>query len=385
MKITDISPYINKALTETLGESAVTTDDLSNFIDQGEQIKNANLTDTLTKNLMNQVGEWIFVERKYDGIAPSLYMDGSEYGSIMLKSSAKMPEAMPDQSWQLNNGTNYADHTFYGTEITTKLYNSTNPYEFRISKYYDQLKQSLRSPEEMLRFWSMVTTDLQNSATNSIDNTIRATINNAIASTVNSEANSENHTKVIKIRTMFNSIFSQTLTAQAAMLNPDFIRFSVYVMNVMKDKLRGQSVLFNIGGAERFTPADRLHTILLSQFKQAAGVYLYDGSGQFRTDNLDLPTADVVPYWQGLGTNVGTDLGYTQNSSINVKTSGGDIVTVNNVIGVMFDKEMMGVYNKKDKVTSSYTAAADFWTFYYKYRTMYFNDFNENCIVFLNE
>lgn len=386
MKITQIAPYVNAAMKETLGEEAVTTDDLSNIVDQGTAIENASLMDTFTKGLMNQIGRMIFVERKYDGIAPSVLMDGSEYGSVVAKFSADLPEAQEDQSWSLKNGTTYPP-VFYSTEAQTKLFNSTNPYEFRRSVYYDQLKQSFRSPEEMNRFLSMITTQVQNAATVAVDNTIRATINNAIGETIHAEMNDSVFTgktgvRAINLLYLYNQKYGTNLTAEQAIVNPEFIRYAILVIGLVKDRMHGMNSLYNIGGQTRFTPDDRMHTILLSVFAKAAGVFLYDGNGQYRVDNLSLGTVDTIPYWQGIGTGFGDDLGFAEASKIDVKTSSNNSVSASGIVGVVFDREALGVYNKKEKVTTDYSGAGDFWTSYYKYRAQYFNDFNEQFVVF---
>lgn len=386
MKVTQIAPYVNAALKETLGENTVVTDDLSNIVDQGEAIANASLEDTFTKGLMNQVGKMIFVERRYDGIAPNVLMDGSEYGSIVAKFSADLPEAQDDQSWQLKNGSTYPV-VFYDTKAQSKLFNSSNPYEFRRSVYYDQLKQSFRSPEEMNRFLSMIATQVQNAATLALDNTIRATINNAIAETLHAEFSDGTYTgksgvRAINLLTLYNGKFGTSLTPEQALTTPEFIRYAILVIGLVKDRMHGMNTLYNVGGQTRFTPTDRMHTILLSVFAKAAGVYLYDGAGQFRTDNISLGEFDSVPYWQGVGTAFDDDLGFTESSKIDVKTSGNNTIQAGGILGVVFDRDMLGVYNKKEKVTTDYSGAGDFWTSYYKYRAMYFNDFNEQFVVF---
>lgn len=389
MKITQIAPYVNAALKETLGEQAIATDDLSNIVDQGALVEsgsNSNLLDTFTKGLMNQIGKMVFVERPYDGIAPSVLMDGAEWGSVFAKVSADMPEAQEDQSWNLTDGSTYPP-VFYETEAQTHIYNSTNPYEFRRSIYYDQLHQSFRSAEDMARFISMIETQLQNAATIAVDNTIRATINNAIASTIyaefsGSEITGKTGVKAVNLLYLYNQAYPDAnLTVANCIHSPEFIRFAIYVKNIITDRMRGMNALYNIDGKTRFTPTDKLQTILLSQFADAAGVFLYDGIGQFKTENIGLGTIETVPYWQGIGKTFGTDLGFSEASKIDVKTSGGNNVAVSGILGIVYDKDALGVFNKREKVTTDYSGAGDFWTNYYKYRAQYFNSFQEQLAV----
>lgn len=387
MKVTQIAPYVNEALKQTLGEEATLTDDLSNIVDSGKAIDAADLQDTFTKGLMNQIGKMIFVERSYSGIAPSVLVDGSEYGSIVAKISTTLPEAQEDQSWSLKDGGVYPA-VFYANEANTKLYNSTNPYEFRRSVYYDQLHQSFRSADEMARFISMLETQVQNAATIATDNTIRTTINNFIGETLANEFpdaagayNGKSGTKAVNLLYLYNTAYGAELTADKCLHDPDFIRYSIQVVKIIRDRMHGMNSIYNIGKQTRFTSLDRMHTILLSQFAQAAGVYLYSGAGQFNNDNLTLDNVETVPYWQGIGVDFGTDLAFGEASKIDVKTSENNSVSASGIVGVIFDRDALGVFNKFEKVTTDYSGSGDFWTNYYKFRSMLWNDFNEQFVV----
>lgn len=388
MKITQIAPYVNQALKETLGEEAVTTDDLSNIVDSGKAIEHANLEDTFTKGLMNQVGRMIFVERPYSGIAPSVLMDGTEYGSIMAKVSTSLPEAQEDQSWSKVDGGTYPP-VYYATEAQTKLFNSTNPYEFRRSISDEQIKQSFQNADQMTRFLSMIATQVQNAATVAIDNTIRATINNFIGETLHAEFpdagndySAKTGVKAVNLLHMYNTRYGATLTAQNCISDPDFIRYAIFVIRTVQDRMHGMNNIYNIGKQTRFTSSDRMHTILLGAFASACGVFLYDGTGQFKTDNLSLGSMETVPYWQGIGTGFSTDVGFDEASKIDIKTSGNNSISATGIIGVVFDRDALGVFNRKEKVTTDYSGAADFYTSYYKYRAQFFNDFNEQFCLF---
>jgi hypothetical protein len=138
------------------------------------------------------------------------------------------------------------------------------------------------------------------------------------------------------------------------------------------------STLFNVGGKKRFTPADLLHVELLSDFESSAEVCLYDGQGQFNVDNVRLPRAETVPYWQGSG----TSYAFGDTSKINITTSDAHVINASGILGVMFDRDALGVTNLDRRVTSNYNPKAEFFTNWYKFDAGYFNDLNENFVVF---
>ena len=147
-------------------------------------------------------------------------------------------------------------------------------------------------------------------------------------------------------------------------------------MGVYMSRMSKISNLFNIGGKDRFTPSDMLHVVMLADFKKAANVFLQ--SDVFHDSFTELPNADVVPYWQGSGT------GYDFNdiSALNIKTASGSSVTASGILGVMFDRDALGVTNLDRRVTTNYNPKAEFYNNWYKFDAGYFNDTNENFVVF---
>ena len=118
------------------------------------------------------------------------------------------------------------------------------------------------------------------------------------------------------------------------------------------------------------------HIVLLEDFASGADVYLQ--SSTFHNELTALPESERVTYWQGTG----TDFAFNDVSKIDIKTTSGDTVTVTGILGVIFDRWALGVSNTSRKVTSQWTPNAEFFTNFYKYKAGFFNDLNENFVVF---
>ena len=137
------------------------------------------------------------------------------------------------------------------------------------------------------------------------------------------------------------------------------------------------STLFNVGGKARFTPESLLHTVMLADFASAASTYLY--SDTFHENYVRLSEAEQVPFWQGSG----NAYSFSDVSKVSLaKTAGGNAIDVTGVLCVMFDREALGVTNLDTRVTTNYNAKAEFTNYFYKRDARYFNDFNENFVVF---
>ena len=381
MKVAQIYDIVNTITKEVLGETAVVNEDLSNIVDIGTQVFDANATDAYVRKLMNQVGKIVFVNRAYSGVVPSVLMDGWEYGSVVEKVRGELPEATENESWELTNGTSYDPNVFYQPTVTVKFYNSKTTFEVPVSITEKQVKQSFQNAEQLNSFISMIYNEVDKSMTIKIDELVMRTIDNFIAETVHAEYGSEgistkSTTKAVNLLKLYNDKFNTELTADKALTTPEFIRFASLVMGTYKNRLARISRLFNIEKKARFTPADKLHVILLNDFVMAADTYLQ--SDTYHNEFVKLPEASVVPYWQASGQNYD----FADISKIDVKDSNGDTVQVTGILGVMFDHEALGVCNIDRRVTTNYNPKAEFFSNWYKFDAGYFNAFDENFIVF---
>lgn len=384
MNITQVYDFVNVATREALGEGIVVAEDLSNIVDVGTAVFNANAMDKYVKALVNRIGKVIFVNRVYQGSAPSVMMDGWEYGSVMQKVSAALPEARVNETWELQDGQSYDPHIFHKPKgVISKFYNDYVTFEIDMSFTEEQLKMSFTSATEMNGFVSMLYTNVDNSMTVKVDELIRRTINNMIAETIydeyaNGALTEKSGAKAINLLYLYNNRINagDAITAEQAITNPEFIRFATFMIKLTHDRMRTMSKVFNVGGQPRFTPTDMSHIVMLSEFASAADAYLQ--SDTFHNELTKLPTAERIVYWQGTG----TDFAFDETSKIEVRSSTGKDVTASGILCVMFDRWALGVNNVQRKVTSQYTPNAEFFTNFYKYKAGFFNDLNENFVVF---
>lgn len=384
MEVKQVKNLVNTATNEALGREVIVAEDLSNVVDLGDEVFNANAVDKYVKALVNHIGRMIFVDRPYRGSAPSVLMDGWEFGSVLEKVQADLPLATENESWELENGTSYDPNIFYAPKVSVKFFNKRVTFEVPMSFTELQVKQSFSSAQQMNGFMSMLYNAVEKAMTVKIDALTMRTINNMTGETIYSEYPTGDYgessgVRAVNLLYLYNERFPEAeLTAEQALTTPEFIRFASLTMKNYIKRLTKMSTLFNVGGKERFTPSDLLHVILLSDFESSAEVYLYDGQGQFNVDNVRLPRAETVPYWQGSG----DSYAFEDTSAINITTSDAHVVNISGILGVMFDRDALGVTNLDRRVTSNYNPKAEFYTNWYKFDAGYFNDLNENFVVF---
>lgn len=375
MKITQVKDLVNNAIKETNGSSTLLKEDLSNVVDVGSEIFGADSVDNFVKKLVDRVGYTVFNSRVYQGSIPSILMNSWEFGSVMEKVETEIPTATENDSWNLQDGQSYNQDTFYQPKVSAKFYNSRVTFDIPLSFTEMQVKSAFNSANELNSFISMLVTSVQNAMTVNIDNLITRTINNMTAFTLNGK----NANRAVNLLTVYNTKTGEKLTAAKALTDSNFIKFANQQIMLTQGRFSKLSTLFNEGGKQRFTPSTEQHLVLLDDFASASKVYLE--SDTYHDSNVSLQGYETVPYWQGSG----TSYDFTDTSKIDVS------ITVSNkpteivqsgIIGVLFDTNSVGVSCMNQRVTSAYNARAEFYTNFTKFDAGFFNDLNENFVVF---
>lgn len=378
MKVTQIYEIMNSTMKELLGKEVVVQEDLSNIVDLGKEVIDSDNVDNYVKKLVNHIGKVVFNNRLYKGGVPSVMIDSWEFGSILEKVSTEMPLATESDTWKLVDGKDYSPDVFYQPKVSAKFFNSMVTFEVPMSFTERQVKESFSNVNQLNGFISMLKVSVENSLTVKTENLVMKTMNNMIGETIGSVITKEVLTdvKAVNLLHNYNTESGKTLTPEQAIKNPEFIKYASYVIGLYKDRLSKISTLFNVGGTQKFTPESELHIVLLSDFAQASKVYLE--SDTYNQENVKLPTYETVPYWQGSG----KEFEFEEVSKVHVKTSSGKLVEQSGILGVMFDTNALGVSNLDSRVTTNYNPKAEFYNNFYKLDAGYYNDLNENFVVF---
>ena len=381
MVVVNVAELVNNATKEVTGEIPILEEDLSNVVDVGNAIIDNNAVDPYSKSLINVVGKQIFVNRTYNGAVPSVIRNDSEYGSIIQKVSANLPIAQENESWNLNDGQSYDPNVFVKPTVQSKFFNKRVSFEVQLSVTDYQIRQSFLSPTNLSSFISMLFNNVEKSMTIKLDGLVMRTINNFIGETLYNDYqaagfNTKSGVRAVNLLYNYNQKFTKTLTAVQAISDPDFIRYACFIMNQYVSRMTKISKIFNIGGLDRFTPTDMLHVLTLAEFDSASKIYLQ--SDTYHKELVELPNSEIIPFWQGSG----TDYDFTSTSAIHVNTVSNHEIEASGILAVMFDRDALGVNNFNRRVTSNYNPKAEFTNYFYKSDANYFNDLNENFVVF---
>ena len=380
MNITQIASFVNEAVKEATGAEALVKEDLSNVVDAGVAVANANAWHAYLEALVNHIGRVVFVDRVYQGSLPKLLRDAWEYGSIREKISTDLPEAEETPFMEPVDGTNYVENVFTKAVVRAKFYNDRLVLQVTCpSITEEQLKQSFSSARQLSSFVNMIFTACENSMTHKIEELIRRVIISQMVATIGNEygsalLSSKSGVRAINLLYKYNDEFDESLTVDNCMHDAAFLRYAGEQIRLTIKRMASVSKLFNNEGRDRFTPRDRLYAVMWSDFMSATSTYLQ--SNTFHDEMVALPKFEETPYWQGTG------LTYDEAGAI--KSSLGDIEITGDikVLGCLFDEQALVVANLERYTPSKYVAKMHFWNYWYQCIMGLLRDDAENFVLF---
>lgn len=362
---------------EQINAVPVVQEDLSNIVDVGTYVFNNNWRDNYVHSMINRIGREVFVDRTYEGYAPSVLRDAWEYGSVMAKTRCKIFEAKANPSWTLEKGQTVNQFEFNPPTVYEKFFNKKVGWQIDCSFTEVQLRESFTNATAMNRFYSMIENRIATSMTIYTDSLVMRTINNFMAEKMYA------NNGVIDLLAGYNEGLDTPITAAAAMRSKEFLRYAALTISLFVDRFRAPSANFNIMDGDdmniTFTPREYAHLVLHSDLAKAMEVYLQ--SDTYHDELVKIGEYETVPFWQLQG----DKYQLANTSRIDVKLASDNTHTIdrNYVVGVLFDRDALGVMNDNRRTTNSYNANGEYWNNFYKVDTSYFNDLAENGIIFV--
>ena len=382
MKYTQIYDFVNKVNKLAWGVNAIEVVDTTGLIATGEQVfSTAANTDIWMQKCPDVLYDQFIANRKRKTKTYSnIYKTNHEYGAYMEKIVVKVPDAIEESAWKLQNGQVLNNPKAAFPDVNVNLYQSNNVYRFDITLPVDQLKSAFMSEDKFAAFIAAIALEMENKIDATAANVARICVNNFIAEKYDYATKHVGEgIHAVNLLADYNAKTSQTLTIAQAMRNEDFLRESAATMMKYINRMADDSTVFNINQINRQTDKDHLNLIVHSEYIQNLNTYLK--SSTFH-DNLvgELGAAyDETNFWQASG----KTYDFATTSKIEMTTSGGTSVTIPCVIGFAFDVDALGFTWDYKKVRNFYSPEYDVNHQIHSIGTGMFNDYgNENGIVF---
>lgn len=395
MKVNQISTMLNAVYGEVLGETNLFKEDLSNIVSAGQIITASTAFgdnfDNYVGKIIDKVGRVIVVDRVFRKKDLGIWRDSWEYASMLEKIRCEVGNFTNNDEWVLLDGSDAGtDPDYNSTDIVDKLFKFVPPtvqskyfnmkttFRNKISITRKQLRSAFRSGSEMARFIAMIENRIRTKMEIGNQELERRVVTNLACAAYNAS-------NVVDLKTVLGSnlTFAQALKDQAT------LRGIAETITMTRKLMEEPSKLYSITkGFMNFTPEEDSITIILTDVDNALRFNLYGST--YNEEFVKLEGYRTVPYWQGRKESGGTADAIETRASVNATAvingeSGpttGD-VAIENLIGIVFDRDAAMICNEDPEVRSQYNADGNFTNFFYNYDCSYYNDFDENAIVFV--
>ena len=389
MPYTDISNAINTWAAERCQSAHIedtspfiVKEDLSNVVDVGTSIYNANWVDSFVKSMILQIGRWIFINRAHRRWTPDITREGSEFGHVLAKTRTKRFAAKPNPTMHLQAGDTPNQFQFNPPTVKNKYFVQKVDWQLECSFAERQVQGAFQNAEEMARFFGMIQDQLEKDMDQQIDDLTMRGINGFIGEKLYRGSG------VIDVLTPYNQENGTSLTLESMTQSESWNRYCAYKILQTKKRMLPATNIFNCQtepGYETSTPPEYMRFVLHSDVAEAINVYL--NAVTFHNDFSDIGSYDSIPMWQTPGTDFQRDATTRIDIDLpsNVDREAAQAVTVDRlgIIGLMFDVDAIVINNQHERVTSAYNAQGEFYNNFYKIDTMIYIDLDENGAVFV--
>lgn len=391
MKVNQISGMLNDVFASVLGDDLF-AEDLSNIVDNGKIITGSDVFgdafDNYAAKIIDKVGRTVFWDRVYNADDLGIWRSSWEYGSVLEKIRCEVGDYTDNCEWDLTKDAdsdndldyneNIATHIaemfkFYPAKVQAKYFNSKTTFKTTISITRKQLRSAFNGASEMARFIGMIEQRVRSKMEISKNALQKMVIANLMGEHLAQEK------QVIDLAALYNAETGQSAGTLAAALNDKTkARFIAQKMTFFRELMTEPSKLYSASGTFwNHTPLEDSRLIVIADVDSALRFNVYGDT--YNEEFVRLNNYKVVPFWQSSGKSNDLD----DRSGIVIKTSNGNYVSRNGIIGVLFDRDAAMIANEEPDVRTQYNPDGNFTNYFYCADCSYYNDFDENAIVFV--
>lgn len=363
--------------------------DTWNLIDVGKDVEDQNKKDVFTKTLMIQLGKYYFDNRLYDAELPPVFRDVMEYGGYILKTRLGLYQVEDDPKWNLTNGTDYSadEHTPVLPRTYAKIFEELTALRVKYTMYNDTLMESMKDWEMMSRFITQIETAYQNTVTVMFEAVSMQLITSAIAISDKATGTARHLLTEAKAK----GLLLAEATADDFLKSEECIKYALMEIKKTRSYMKKFTVAFNNKTTPSFTPEEDNELLMLTAFTSQASNLL---ASVYHSNEFDLGNFYETPWWQAVAGEISSIEKFNDieiNSAVEITADasnklgiGANAYSSKYIIGLMYDRLAIGIAERAgNKVTSSYTACADFWNMYDHHAMNAWVDSNYNIVAFI--
>ena len=388
MTLSQIATLLNNTLVPNVfgGDSGVTiAEDLINIVDLGTKLANidGDTLKTYLKDFVVGVFDTYVDTRSYKDETYGLFLSEVEYGGALQRVKAKLGTATDTPVLTLvnasNSGPDYKDGHYYGAEWDSVLYTKDSGFMVPWSLSTTMYQRYFTSPAGVQKLVAMIEANVDTQLKVELNTLARGVLRKLVLSAYTGS-------RYIPILTQYNTEMGFASTDAGYVTVANFKQseaFKIWCQELVL-KLRKYvtdiNTKYNNGDVYTFCPESDSRCIMLTEFATSLEVAksnvfhdeLVDGLGEYRTINYwQNASEDLMPHITAADATASPAIPasvHDQIKEITVPASGqtpATVVTVDHVMGVVFDKYSAFITDKLDKTTSDYIPKGDFVSYFH--------------------
>lgn len=393
-EVINIVNLTKSALAQTLGAEYMEQSpniaklEVGALVDVGKDVFDAEKgVDNFCKALIDVVGKIEFANWKYEPEIKSIYKDSWEWGAFLERVKFEPNILENDDLFNLVDGKDYSsyEHKAYIPKISVKIFQEKKGITIPLTIKTSQIETAFTSMSEMEKFVASIRENVSQTKKAILDAYAHLLVCSGIAIS-SSVTNTSIH---LLTEAKEKGIVGQDATAKTAITNAKFNNYCLQRIATIRDYMKRHTLAYN--NKSVIPPSGATNLIMLNEFEKASK--FVSEADTFHPEKLSVGEYDVVSMWQASMETVGetvTNANYDFETVSSVfiddtknKLGIGTEKRVKNCIAFLSDEKAIGINNEREKVTSSYTASADFWNEFLHLSMNYVLDSDYSMVAFL--
>ena len=387
--INQASTILNTIMQQANIGGAMVTVDGGNFVSAGQTALKAGY-DVILNAISQVLTRTILSVRPYKGKLEGIMMDEQRFGNMSRKLSIADSDFADGEFDLPADGTAVDHYKIKRANVLQLNFYGANNYKFQSPTIFkDQLDIAFSSPDELVKFWGMVTSNAQDIISQAHENLRRATIANFIGAKIKANADGIESGTVIHLLTEYNTETGLSLTSTTVKEPSNYPAFMQWVYGRIQGLCslmteRSEKFHTNITGKaiKRHTPLEKQKIYLLNP-----EMYMMDArvlADRYHVNFLTLGDYEAVNFWQNIDNPDEIKVTPTVLQKDGTLKVTQEAISQANIFGVVFDEEALGVTTVNNfTLATPINADGAYTNIFYHFTDRYYTDFTENGFVLL--
>ena len=372
---------IVNTIANNIGYTGSTVVDTTSFVAFG-QAALTGAKEAVYNELYNLIGRTVIAIDEAEDDGRGIVVDAFSYGSILQKISFQTQAAESSSEWDIANPENpYLEVAKTG--IVAKYFENKIPtFSWKDVAYDTQLQESFRDPQTLAGFTDALFTRMRNAYKRAKLGLADAAIGSLIAYIYDDSTDMNASRRVRHLFTEFTTNYTQyaSLTQAEVLVLPEYLEYVRKQILIDKVNLNKLTHLYNtIGASGSEVPIDRRSSeedLKLDLSLELTASYAKYYGDTYNEQFVQFPRHSEVVNW-----GIATD----PNKVVVSLDGGSTTITVDNILGVMYDRDAVVATMDRERFVNIYDQWNDRNVFKLTANRRYICDPTENAIIYLND